>query len=150
MTATYPLMRQAVERGNYMLREEAIKKHRAMWTWIAEQIVTNEHTMNIAMLKQMYIKMQCDDTEKMDSCNNCYLCCYTEVDCRECPLLWPSDSIDFKCEYGYRSTNGYSDGLYYKCCKLYYDRNLHYECGWELQVTLCRKIANLPEREMSK
>lgn len=33
MTATYPLMRQATERGSYMLREEAIKKHRAMWNW---------------------------------------------------------------------------------------------------------------------
>ena len=132
-----------------MLREEAIKKHRVMWNWIVEQIVTNEHTMNIAMLKAMYIEMQ-GDIPKLNTCNNCYLCAYSNVNCEECPLLWPSDAINYRCEYGYRSAKGYSDGLYHKCCKLYYDRKLHYECDWELQVTLCRKIANLPERKMSK
>ena len=126
-----------------MLREEAIKKHRAMWNWIAEQIVNNERTMNIVNLKQKYIDMQGELTIEMHARNNCYLCYYTDVNCIRCPLSWPSDACDYMCECGYRATIGYRDGLYDKCCKL------HYECDWELQATLCRKIANLPERKMS-
>lgn len=47
-----------------MLREEAIKKHRAMWNWIAEEIVTNERTRKIGTLKRIYIERQGDDRQK--------------------------------------------------------------------------------------
>ena len=144
MTATYPLMRQATERGNNMLREEAIKKHRAMWNWIAEQIVTNERTMNIAMLKNNYIGMQ-GDILKLYTCNNCYLCAYTKVNCEECPLLWPSHANNYKCEYGYILSNrDNSTGLYSRCL------NLMDSGKWKLQAQLAYEIANLPEREISK
>lgn len=145
MTATYPLMRQAAERGNNMSREEAIKKHRAMWNWIAEEIVTNEHTMNIAMLKQMYIEMQGDELQKIHKHNNCYLCYFTDINCTKCPLLWPSDVSSFQCEAGLILPDGHIDeGLYCRCLKLYHSNK------WELQAKLAYEIANLPEREMSK
>ena len=130
-----------------MLKKEAIKKHRAMWKWIAEQIVTNERTMDIAILKRIYVDMQGDDAQEMHKYNNCYLCYYAKSGsrpgCRNCPLLWPSEANSLKCELGYKSTNGYSKGLYNKCFNLY-DEN-----DWQLQAKLCREIANLPERKMS-
>ena len=122
-----------------MLREEAIKKHRAMWNWIAEQIVTNERTMNIGTLKQEYIEMQGDDLQEMYTHNHCYLCNYTDINCSECPLLWPSDAKEYQCEYGY-----FGEGLYRRCL------NLSSSDEWKLQAELVYEIANLPERKMSK
>ena len=122
-----------------MLREEAIKKHRAMWNWIAQEIVNHEHTMNIATLKSIFIERQDDDRQKMYMHNNCYLCNYTDVNCNECPLLWPSDACDYLCEYGY-----FGEGLYSRCL------NLMNSGKWKLQAELAYEIANLPEREMSK
>lgn len=127
-----------------MLREEAIKKHRAMWNWIAEQIVNEERTMNIATLKNTYVDMQ-GDILKLYTCNNCYLCGYTHVNCIECPLLWPSHAINYQCEYGYVLSNRDNDiGLYSRCLNLYSSGE------WKLQAQLAYEIANLPERKMSK
>ena len=128
--------------NNYMLREEAIKKHRAMWNWIAAQIDKGQRTMNISILKAEYLQLLGDYTIDMRLNHNCYLCYYSD-DCKSCPLLWPSEAPRLKCELGYKSMNGYSKGLYNKCY------NLYSEGDWKLQAKLCRKIANLPERKMS-
>ena len=125
-----------------MLREEAIKKHRAMWNWIAEQIVTYERTMNIGTLKEKYIEMQGDDTRKMYLTNNCYLCNYTDINCYKCPIIWPSEFERFQCEDSTILPNGYIvDGLYTECRKLYLTND------WQSQAELARKIANLPLKE---
>lgn len=127
-----------------MLREEAIKKHRAMWNWIAEQIENEQKVINIGILKTKFLEMQGDDTTAMKLKCNCYLCYYTDSDCRNCPLIWPSESDLLRCEQGYQLPNGcYSEGLYKKC------RTLDNRNHWKLQAILCRKIANLPERKMS-
>ena len=118
-----------------MLREEAIKKHRAMWNWIAERILNDERTMNIGKLKQKYIEMQGDDMRKMYTRNNCYLCYYADINCTKCPLSWPSDAYDYMCEYGY-----FGEGLYLRCL------NLMNSGEWKLQAELAYEIANLPER----
>lgn len=133
-----------------MLREEAIKKHRAMWNWIAQQIVKKQRTMNIAILKAKFSEFQGDDTLDMKNSSNCYLCYYTRFDCKKCPLLWPSESNILKCEYGYKLINSYSDGLCYSDGLYRQSYKLWVENDWQLQATLCRAIANLPEREMSK
>jgi len=118
-----------------MLREEAIKKHRAMWNWIAEQILNHVHTMNIGSLKAEYIGMQGEDTLEMHKHNNCYLCHYTDINCRSCPLSWPTNAANFKCEVGY-----YDMGLYSRCA------NMTNTGNWRLQAELAYEIANLPER----
>ena len=110
-----------------------------MWNWIAEHIVTNERTMNIGTLKQEYIEMQGDDLQEMYTHNHCYLCAYTDVNCRRCPLSWPSDVITYMCECGYY----FDDGLYTRCLNLYASGE------WKLQAQLAYEIANLPERKMS-
>lgn len=127
-----------------MLREEAIKKHRAMWNWIAEVILNDERTRNIGMLKQMYIEMQGDDMLKMYTRNNCYLCYYADINFTKCPLLWPSDATSFMCEYGLRILDyHFEEGLYSRCLNLYRTDK------WKLQAELAYEIANLPERKMS-
>lgn len=125
-----------------MLREDAIKKHRAMWNYIAQQIENEKHTMKINVLKANYVKHSGDNAVEMDKHNNCYLCNYTDMNCRECPLIWPSEFKLFQCEAGFQLPNGYiSEGLYSKCCQLYCTGD------WQSQAELARKIANLPERE---
>ena len=123
-----------------MLREEAIKKHRAMWNWIAERIENNQCTMNIANLKANFLQLKGDYTLDMRLYHNCYLCYYSEGDCEICPLLWPSEAQRLNCELGYKLGIDYSRGLYNKCYNLY-DEN-----DWQLQAKLCREIANLPEK----
>lgn len=128
-----------------MLREEAIKKHRTMWNWIAEQIVTNERTMSIPQLKAKYIGTREVERKEIHKHNNCYLCYFTDIICTKCPLLWPSDASSFQCEAGWILPDGDIDnGLYSRCLDLYRTDK------WKLQAYLAYEIANLPERKKSK
>lgn len=125
-----------------MLREDAIKKHRAMWNYIAQRIENEKNTMNIGTLKANYVEHSGDDIIEMSAHNKCYLCNYTDIHCRECPLIWPSDFKLYQCENGFLLPNGHiSEGLYSEC--------YHLQCtgDWQLQAELARKIANLPEKE---
>lgn len=125
-----------------MLKEEAIRKHRAMWNYIAQQIENEKHTMNIGELKSKYVEHSGDNAVEMYTHNNCYLCKYTDIKCYECPLIWSSEFKSYQCEYGFRLPNGYiSEGLYAECYHLYCTGD------WQLQAELARKIANLPEKE---
>lgn len=125
-----------------MLKEEAIRKHRAMWNWIAQQIENEKHTMNIGVLKANYVEHSGDNAIEMYKHNNCYLCNYTDINCYKCPLIWPSEFKSYQCEHGFQLPNGYNrNGLYSECW------HLNYTDDWQLQAKLAREIANLPEQE---
>lgn len=120
-------------------REEAIRKHREMWNWIAERIRESESVQDIVFLKQEYTRWQ---GEFVIYC--CYLCdyCMDKVSedewyerCKYCPLDW--------------GLNVDEDGIYQ--CLSYYDEVGLYSKAeratvWEEQYKLCKKIANLKER----
>ena len=120
-------------------REEAIKKHRDMWNWIADRIKKMKRTVRIENLKKAYI-------ERRNECvlYDCYLCDYCigmleeskgfSDRCKYCPLDWESD--------------GNEDGLY-QCLENHDEMGLYREAQitalWEEQYKLCKKIANLKE-----
>lgn len=119
-------------------KEEAIRKHRDMWNWIADRIKERKQPVNVGNLKQDYIEQHNENVGY-----SCYLCqyCIDKVEdneryeeCKYCPLDWESDGD----EYGsYQCLDNNDEmGLYRKA-----DRTV----VWEEQYELCKKIANLKE-----
>lgn len=51
-----------------MTRDEAVKKHRAMWRWIAEQIESQKKRLCIPRLKDIYCQVNRDksDNDEVD------------------------------------------------------------------------------------
>ena len=97
-------------------REEAIRKHREMWNWIADRIMERKRSVIIDELKQEYVVQHNEDI-----LYSCYLCDYCigmlddeecEERCKHCPLDWESSGD----EYGlYQCITNYEDnyiGLY--------------------------------------
>ena len=119
-------------------REEAIRKHREMWNWIADRIMERKQPVIIDNLKREYVLQH-----KENIAYNCYMCDYCidvmdgeefEERCKYCPLDWESD--------------GDEDGLY-QCTDNNDEMGLYVEAKitavWEEQYKLCKKIANLKE-----
>lgn len=122
-------------------REEAIKKHREMWNWIAERIRESESVQDIDFLKQEYTRQH-----GWFVTYHCYLCQYCidkiggdrmDERCKCCPLDWESSGDEdgfYQC-----LENGNFKG-YYGVVRNTGNRIYQYE--------LCKKIANLKEREV--
>lgn len=119
-------------------KEEAIRKHREMWNWIADRIKERKRLVDVDELKQEYI-----DQHNESIFYDCYLCqyCIDKVKgngwygkCKYCPLDWES----YGNEYGlYQCLDNHEeDGLY---------RKVRSTMVWEEQYELCKKIANLKE-----
>lgn len=119
-------------------KEEAIRKHREMWNWIADRIKERKQLVNVDELKREYIEQHNENVEY-----SCYLCqyCADRIDyderyekCKYCPLDWESDED----EYGlYQCLDNHKEiGLY---------RKVKIAVIWEEQYKLCKKIANLKE-----
>lgn len=120
-------------------REEAIRKHREMWNWIAERIKERKRSVIIDNLKREYVEQHNES-----ALYNCYLCEYCmdmleegedSLDrCKYCPLDWETDGNEnglYQC-----LDNHEEDGLY---------RKVKGTVVWEEQYKLCKKIANLKE-----
>ena len=111
-----------------MTREEAIKKHRELWHWIAD-----EHRRR----KDIWVeKIENPDVVKEGPCNSCWLCEYviqfigdeTIRNCGDaCPINWGAETC-------------MRDGSPYKAWKY---------ClfsGYEERAKLADIVAELPER----
>lgn len=81
--------------------------------------------MDITSLKEQY----CDAKGFKNIFSGCFLCEYTGVNCKICPLDWGNHSRIYMCER--------NNGLWIKC------RDSE---DWQEQAALARQIANLPER----
>lgn len=133
-----------------MTKKEAIKNHRDMWNWIADQIEKDKELKHIEDLKQDY----CNDYTSGDYCIqfNCFCCEYAKIsndynfNCNSCPVEWPSTTKEFMCEYKNNKSLkiGDCDGLWIECADMVYSPKSY---TWEEQAKLARQIANLPERE---
>lgn len=125
-----------------MLKEEAIRKHRAMWNYIADEIENTHHTISIENMKGNYVERVGDANMYMRRYSNCYLCYYTKFKCKNCPIKWPSDAHVRMCENGFMNEHDMSTAGLYKQCRKLADSG-----EWEKQAKLAREIANLPEQE---
>lgn len=133
-------------------REEAIRKHREMWSWIAEQY-ENGVALPVHRLKQNFIK-KCYPYDSPDS--DCYCCAYTKTlteleiggslyNCEMCPLEWPSNEKNFMCCVC--MTRGRKiDGLYGKII-CYTDPTMG---AYKKAAIIAREIANLSERKIEE
>lgn len=136
-----------------LTREEAIRYHREMWNWIADQIEKEGHVQLISRLKDSFIYKNFPGVFIRHDCFCCHYAQYQSVNkdndmCENCPLDWgnPYKKNYFDCEKECIQKNKDSDenGLYEHCHELYClgDNN------WKHQSELARRIANLPEREV--
>lgn len=105
-----------------LTKEEAIKRHRMMWNWIAYETLRREEFVT----KAAAIEHFGWDESKMRG--KCWCCTYGREDgtCEKCPIQWPGS----KC-YGL-----YDDWCYLGRCSDY-----------KKAAELAYRIANLPERE---
>lgn len=136
-------------------REEAVRKHRAMWNWIGSMlksglwrniidtsmsdpwlILEDPNALSVGdvviLLKYAYIHMIGDG----HVCSSCYVCDYTVHtfgSCRYgtlCPIMWPNIAKSSLCSYS----------LYYL---IRYKATSFKEAG-----DIAFEIANLPERRV--
>lgn len=110
-----------------LTKQQAIKGHRKMWNWIADEIERRKCICNIAEWKRRY----CNENS-LDLLCNCFCCEYTDSkhndDCSLCPLDW---GITKTCNHSKQSL---------------FKRVL--SCTtWQEQADLAKQIANLPERK---
>lgn len=136
-------------------REYAIKMHRKMWLWIAEQYRTDsaiakELWYDVALLKRKFVADF--ESRNVRVSHNCYCCQYNEEHehwpgclCSSCPMKWPSVATDYMCE-NYQDDDG--EGLYGKLCTSCNDLQSldSTDVSYLMQLSdMCEKIANLPE-----
>lgn len=135
-------------------KDEAIRKHREMWNWIAEQYEDelNEDDRPVTHLKRDFIK---EHYPNDDPLSNCYCCEYADeilnpkigearCNCRRCPLEWSSTSCELMCLHKTDEMN--SDGLYQQC--IYHSHP--YIANYKKAAIIAREIANLPERKIEE
>ena len=114
-----------------LTKEEAIKRHRMMWNWIAYETLKRERFVT----KQEAIEHFGWCESKMRS--RCWCCAYAYKDkdwgCNKCPIQWPGG----RC---YSFLNGVF-GLYDDWCAMKESPK------YKEAADLAYQIANLPERE---
>lgn len=131
-------------------REEAIRKHREMWSWIAEQY-ENGSDVRVNHLKVKFIREHYPNDYPDSSCYCCehagralnsVICGSKYNNCERCPLEWPSTYCEFMCLHKTDELN--FDGLYEQCvCQSH-----PYIANYKKAATIAREIANLPERKI--
>lgn len=133
-------------------REEAIRKHREMWNWIAEQY-ENGSNVQVNHLKAKFVKKKHYPNDNPDS--KSYCCEYagrvlnpkiggSRYNCERCPLEWSSICCELMCLHKNNELD--SDGLYEQC--MYQSRP--YIANYKKAAIIAREIANLPERKIEE
>lgn len=118
-----------------MTKQEAIKNHRAMWNWIADEIKEAKCVLDVYEMKRQYLL----SNGFLRVQNYCFLCQYSSgYGCQKCPMEWPSKAEIYMCE----DDGNDLDGLWLECYNMYDNGDL----DWRKQADLARQIANLPER----
>lgn len=110
-----------------LTRERAIREHRKMWHWIAEETERRQEKV----LKEEYFNMF---FQTEDIANNCFCCEYGSQFrniCSHCPIVWGCAKKDSICIV--------SSSPYIKWCL---------STGWQDAAKYARQIAELPEREV--
>lgn len=138
-----------VTNSKLITKDEAIKRHREMWTWIAEQLESDRLEKNISFLKEEY----CKKNNMLSLTNHCFCCEYSMQltfanHCKHCPLIWGTekDTKGYYCENGldptdYEIKSMDDTGLW--MIASYYAHKFEFKTA----AKYARKIANLPERE---
>ena len=111
-----------------LTKEEAVKRHRMMWNWIAYETLKRKRRVYKSEAVKHFGWNPCMMVA------DCWCCTYDHKDnqlsCKNCPVVWPS-------EHCMNCTGG---GLFKKW-------SLTAPIDYEKAADLAYQIANLPERE---
>lgn len=143
---------------NMISKEEAIKNHRAMWNWIADQYEKGSN-QRVRFLKREYIDtMDPNRDERIKKLYvSCYCCYYAGINnivgadneymfnCDQCPVVWPSYAGEGMCCEGPSGTIGLYE-LIEKCMTFYKG----FDEVRDILVKLCRLVANPPENTYAR
>lgn len=111
-----------------MTKQEAIKGHRKMWSWIVEQLEKSSKPMNISNLKRQWCT-----NNALKLYNDCFACEYIKQEyggnnCMYCPIDWGEK----------------------KSCLDLYGIVLRNDMGLLTQIEAAEVIANMPTKENNK
>ncbi len=132
---------------NVLTKKEAIRQHRKMWNWIADETIKQKRVVQ----KSNYF--MANDIDGLKLHNMCYCCQYCAQEhhdydkfynnyCKNCPLVWESECNSYMCEDKTR------DGKFTTQNGLFRDWCLIVENSkYEEAAALARRIANLPVRK---
>lgn len=134
-------------------KEEAIKNHRAMWNWIADQYEKGNNK-RVQILKREYIDtMDPNRDERIKKLYvSCYCCYYAGINnivgadneymfnCDQCPVVWPSYAGEGMCCEGTSRTIGLYEFI--EECTAFYKG---FDEIRDILVKMCRLVADLPE-----
>ena len=105
-----------------LTKEEAIRRHRMMWNWIAEESIRQKGTVYKEDAFEHFGWEPCE--------NNCWCCEYNElndgINCSKCPVVWP-------CVYCVSPKSPF--------------RRYSYSSNYIEDAKYAKQIAELPERE---
>ena len=123
-----------------LTKEEAIKRHRMMWNWIAEETLRQKRCVNKEEAFKYFgweFDIDCD----------CWCCEYassiSHPKCNRCPLVWKINGEEMAYCYdvypiaGSQSRDGWFSLWSNACCRSAYERASYY----------AKRIAELPERK---
>lgn len=120
-----------------LTKEEAIRRHRLMWNWIAQMSIQEQRCVSKPEAFKHFgwedARSDCwccefADTQTMRGCSR-----YSEM-CQHCPIMWP----DLVCSNGF-------DFLYDKVVDFSWDKLD--ENNYVKMAKYAYKIADLPERK---
>lgn len=133
-------------------KEEAIKNHRAMWNWIADQYEKGRN-QRVRFLKREYIDTMDSNRDELIKLHACCYCCYYAginnivgadneymFNCDQCPVVWPSYAGEGMCCEGTSRTIGLYEFIE-ECTDVY----MRVDEIRDILVKLCRLVADLPE-----
>ena len=110
-----------------LTREEAIRKHREMWNWIAGETEKQKRCMD----KWEYFTSHGITEENLPNMQ-CFCCEYTKSEpCGKCPVIW-GDTLLAACSDPYGEYRLFTEAV----------RN----DNWRISAKYARIIVNLPER----
>ena len=130
-----------------LTREEAIRRHRLMWNWIADE---TEKTGELITKKDAFKHFGWDGSKVLSSC---WCCEYAGQNyntlCDHCPLDFAKGNANGVkyCSTGYTDANGTrQDGLYTKWNLIRWLGSCDSK-KLDEYIDLAKRIANLPEKE---
>lgn len=128
-----------------LTKAKAIKSHRDMWNWIADQLEKPNNRKTVEELKIQYC-----DMHEVAPRHLCFCCAYAnqiakkydpidKEECIYCPLIWDSNMKEYMCEDKEEKYDNM--GSWMRASDLSRIKSFRTEAA-----LIARQIANLPER----
>lgn len=118
-----------------LTKKEAIKRHRLMWEWIAEETLSRQKCFDkLDAFKHFGWKSICEHSY-------CWCCKYDDEhghNCRTCPIKWPSKNSLFAC---IKYDSNFERGIFDIWCRAVESND------WRKAAYYAFYISMLPERK---